>query len=88
MVIVGEFKQHTETRTKRSHFTGQKLSAKASRSIPMICGPGVPARRSCTSRYCFSSALIVFQSRWVSRATSRIVETRHRRPTQKEKRFV
>jgi hypothetical protein len=56
--------------------------------MPMTFGPGVPARRSCSVMYCFSRALIVFQSKWVSRATSLMVITRHRRPTQKANRLV
>ena len=42
-------------------------------------GPGAPTRRSCSRLYCLSSALTVFQFRCVSRATSWIVEARHRR---------
>src|ERR1700747_76235 len=48
-------------------------------SIPMTRGPGVPARASCASMYCISSALTVCQSSANSFATSEIDACRQRR---------
>ena len=50
-------------------------------SMPITCGEGMPARSSCASIYCWSSALTVCQSSFNSAATSLIVADRQRRPT-------
>src|SRR5215471_17154946 len=50
-------------------------------SMPIARGAGVPARLSCASMYCISSALTVCQSSPNSVATSLIVASRQRRPT-------
>ena len=50
-------------------------------SMPITCGPGLPARASWACMYCWSGVLTVCQSSRKSAATSLIVADRQRWPT-------